>query len=261
MKLVLLTLILILLIIVIIGNLKCNSLMENMVDKSSCVSSLSGVDGFPLDSETIGYHPERWNCQKDNTECQRQKSHNCYTYVLDDLHSDVIEECEDRIQKGQECNNMFHQPGHYYQKKYLGRKGDNIKRNGNDKMNCPKLMQQLKRDNHGVILFEKNLGGQDKCPPGYYMGALTIDPGKMYHFYRRDQWDKCNNKYYWSHKDGGAKATNLDSAGNRITDPATANRKYNKYNYSEVCPYFCVPGNNAVGIANPDTLSDHRLDM
>ena len=119
MKLVLLTLILILLIIVIIGNLKCNSLMENMVDKSSCVSSLSGVDGFPLDSETIGYHPERWNCQKDNTECQRQKSHNCYTYVLDDLHSDVIEECEDRIQKGQECNNMFHQPGHYYQKKYL----------------------------------------------------------------------------------------------------------------------------------------------
>ena len=83
MKLVLLTLILILLIIVIIGNLKCNSLdktielMENMVDKSSCVSSLSGVDGFPLDSETIGYHPERWNCQEDNTECQRQKSHNC----------------------------------------------------------------------------------------------------------------------------------------------------------------------------------------
>ena len=87
---------------------------------------------------------------------------------------------------------------------------------------------------------------------GYYMGALTIDPSNMYHFYRRDQIGK-DGKYYWSHKDGGAKATRLDASNKPITDPAKADRKYEKYNYSEVCPYFCIPENN---ISN--TLSTHR---
>jgi len=208
----------------------------------------------------IHYRPGDWNCP-DN--CQIQHSHNCYTYVLNDLHPEVISECEERKKTdGKDCNDMFHQPGFYHQKYRLGKKISEITPNGGEMMNCARLLGQVKKDNDGIIEFSKpkdghgvpeQWGAQDKCPDGYYMGALTIDPGRMYHFYRRDQWDPHSGKYYWSHKDGGAKATNLDSSGRRITDPNIANRKYSKYNYSEVCPYFCLPQNNV-----KQTRSDHR---
>lgn len=215
-------------------------------------------------SPHIGYHPEKWNCDgekkgtkgkkgTDGDNCDIQHSHNCYTYVLDDQNPDTVDECKDRKGEGEACNDMFHQPGHYYQKCVKGKKNSEIIPNGHENLNCDSLIDQVKRDNKDIILFDQSVDGQKSCPDGYYMGALTVDPGRMYHFYRRDQWSMDQGKYYWSHKDGGAKATNLDASGKQITDPAKANRKYNKYNYSEVCPYFCVPENNL-----RDTLSTHR---
>jgi hypothetical protein len=48
--------------------------------------------------------------------------------------------------------------------------------------------------------------------------ALVIWPGVDYHWYRQDH-DGC-----WSHKPGGAPATNLDNAGLTIATPASCNR-------------------------------------
>ena len=71
------------------------------------------------------------------------------------------------------------------------------------------------------------------CGPNFYKGALAIDKGKMYHFYRQDE------NGMWSHKDGGLGITNLDYSGNKISDP-----KYSDTGrYTEFCSYFCVPKN------------------
>jgi hypothetical protein len=58
--------------------------------------------------------------------------------------------------------------------------------------------------------------------------ALVAAPGYDYHWYRLD------DNGTWSHKIGWAPATNLDNAGNIITDPRTANRGV----YTDFCGFF-----------------------
>jgi hypothetical protein len=63
--------------------------------------------------------------------------------------------------------------------------------------------------------------------------ALVIAPGPEFndfHWYRLDRDD------HWSHKPGGTPATNVDSSGNPITDPRTANRGP----YTVFCGFYCV---------------------
>lgn len=62
---------------------------------------------------------------------------------------------------------------------------------------------------------------------GWYV-ALVIWPNMDYHWYRQDDTG-C-----WSHKAGGTPATDLDAAGNVITDPQTANRGP----YTVFCTYM-----------------------
>ncbi|MCK4795579.1 MAG: hypothetical protein KAV87_68245 [Desulfobacteraceae bacterium] len=74
----------------------------------------------------------------------------------------------------------------------------------------------------------------NRCPSKGHLVALVIRPGDKYtwdyHWYR-----KGRNKY-WSHKPGGGLATNLDNAGNPISDPRTANRG----SYTEFCTFMKV---------------------
>ena len=72
-----------------------------------------------------------------------------------------------------------------------------------------------------------------KCPPKYHKGAMVVDPGNTFHFYRQ------NNDGTWSHKDGGSEITRLDNGGNIITD--VKNIKSSKYR--DFCNYYCVPKN------------------
>lgn len=67
---------------------------------------------------------------------------------------------------------------------------------------------------------------------GWYV-ALVIWPNEDYHWYRQDQ-DGC-----WSHKAGETEATNLDDAGNQITDPQTADRG----DYTTWCTYMTTNAN------------------
>ncbi|HEV2740662.1 MAG TPA: hypothetical protein VGU66_19025 [Candidatus Elarobacter sp.] len=62
---------------------------------------------------------------------------------------------------------------------------------------------------------------------GWYV-ALVIWPLEDYHWYRQDA-DGC-----WSHKTGGAAATNLDNSGNQISDPQTCDRG----EYTTFCTYM-----------------------
>ncbi|MCX6952110.1 MAG: hypothetical protein NTV51_08075 [Verrucomicrobia bacterium] len=62
---------------------------------------------------------------------------------------------------------------------------------------------------------------------GFYV-ALVLWPGTDFHWYRQDKVG-C-----WSHKPGSTPVTNLDNAGNPITDPRTANRG----GYTTFCSYM-----------------------
>ena len=74
----------------------------------------------------------------------------------------------------------------------------------------------------------------NRCPSEGHLVALVIRPGNQYswdyHWYR-----KGRNKY-WSHKMGGSPVTNLDNAGNSISDPRTADRGL----YTEFCTFMKV---------------------
>jgi hypothetical protein len=73
---------------------------------------------------------------------------------------------------------------------------------------------------------------------GYYPVALVMDPGVDYHWYRLD------NNGKWSHKPGWSNATDVDAAGNPITNPEAASRDYSSGggpNYRVFCGYYYVP--------------------
>jgi hypothetical protein len=74
-----------------------------------------------------------------------------------------------------------------------------------------------------------------KCKSNEYKGALVVDPGVDYHYYR------LNDEGYWSHKPGYKPSTHYDASGILVTNPEKANRNYGKLNYKDFCGYFCVP--------------------
>jgi hypothetical protein len=86
----------------------------------------------------------------------------------------------------------------------------------------------------------KAVDGPDGCGENECLVALVVSPGNDYHWYRR------NRDGSWSHKPGGTCVTDRDSAGRRITDPRTAERKVYKRNgqldfeYTEFCGFMCV---------------------
>ena len=86
------------------------------------------------------------------------------------------------------------------------------------KYTCKNMNNRVLADNKHITTtsFSK------KCPKGYYMGALAVNPGKTYHFYRQD------DDGYWSHKNGKYKATRYDASGKLIKNPKQADRIYKR---------------------------------
>jgi hypothetical protein len=93
-------------------------------------------------------------------------------------------------------------------------------------MNCKDVSAGAVADGLTRVNCDEGCG----CKECQHQVALVIWPGVDYHWYRKDRDGK------WSHKPGGTSATNLDSSGNIITDPRTANRG----NYTVFCGCFCV---------------------
>lgn len=181
----------------------------------------------PLSGGEPNYEPDLWN---DNNDIQY--SHNCYSYFLNDINQNLKCLC-----KNGECKYINPQPGHYTRD--IKVKLENT--------TCNIIEARVFEDNPQI--FKINF--DEKCPPDFYKGALTVDPKYQYHFYRQD------SNGYWSHKDGGLPATNKDASENLIYDPKEADKNYPKkkkpVNYSEFCNYYCVPNNN-----NWDTVFSRR---
>lgn len=158
------------------------------------------------------YTAKRWNGNK-----YVRKSHNCYTYFLNKTQKHPVNKCRRRGRK--KCYKP--QPGYHAGHTFI--KNKNI--------TCKAYNKRILADNKSIRKTRKR-----DCPNGYYLGALAVNPGYDYHFYRRDK------NGYWSHKAGPTKATVYDASGKLIKDPKYANRKHGKrLNYKKFCGYYCIP--------------------
>ena len=162
------------------------------------------------------YQPHIWN-NSNNI----KRSHNCYAYFLNDINKQLMNVYdnteEDKIKY------LNPQPGHYC---------GMVKRVILSETTCDNIIERVLCDNDNIKVINSNNDNFD-CGPNYYKGALAVNKGKMYHFYREDE------NGMWSHKDGGRDVTNLDYSGNKIDDPKYSDRGQ----YDEFCSYFCVPRN------------------
>jgi hypothetical protein len=169
-------------------------------------------------------------------------THNCYTYFLNDKNKAVKDRCEELCHKHskkcpskvEQCSNLKPQPGDYYQLLTHGNlnKGDN-------KYTCPMMESRILSDNDMI----KRVTYEQKCPQYYYKGAMVVDPGHTFHFYRQ------NEDGTWSHKPGTLPVSNKDASDKIIYVPHGADRNYNKenkkdgINYVDFCGYYCIPNN------------------
>ena len=164
----------------------------------------------------LPYNPKKWN-----SDLYLKRSHNCYTYFLNKTQKKAVERCK-KIPLRKKCKKP--QPGFY-----AGYPRIKNKR----KYTCKNMNNRVLADNKHITTtsFSK------KCPKGYYMGALAVNPGKTYHFYRQD------DDGYWSHKNGKYKATRYDASGKLIKNPKQADRIYKRrmHRYPDFCNFYCIP--------------------
>lgn len=192
------------------------------------------VSGYEHD-----YDPKKWKHP------YIEGSHNCYTYFLNDQIRAVKERCDELCHKHghncpkkiEQCSNLKPQPGHYNN---LLKKG-NLDM-GHNKYSCPMMEGRITGDNQAI----KKVRFDQKCPKYHYKGAMVVDPGHTYHFYRQ------NGDGTWSHKPGTLPVTNKDADDKVIYVPHNADRNYNKnnkkdgINYVDFCGYYCVPNNKYI---------------
>ena len=160
------------------------------------------------------YEPKKWN-----SNINIKNSHNCYTYMLNDINPFGQEMCK-KYGTNKCRSNSKPIPGHY-----TGNKQHSS--------TCNSVFRGMKMDNPDIY----KTSFDSKCKNGYYKGALVVDPYKTYHFFRQD------NTGYWSQKNGHDDATNLDGNGYLITDPKYAVPTYEISDKYKFCEYFCVPSN------------------
>jgi hypothetical protein len=189
--------------------------LEGFNNSSNNIPTQHSKPLSPLTGYEPTYEPETWN---DNPNIK--KSHNCYSYMLNNQSG-----CLENLCEIGNCKYINPQPGHYSGiTTFVDTK----------KTTCDKLEMRMMSDNPYI----ENSDLKTKCKDGFYKTGLAIDPKKQYHFYRQD------SNGYWSHKDGGRPATNIDASNQLILDPAQSNRNYTKYNYTDWCGYYCVPNQN-----------------
>jgi hypothetical protein len=187
-----------------------------------------------LNSEEPVYNPSKWS------EPYIEGSHNCYTYFLDSIYPDLIKKCEKLCKKNssscpkkiKQCRSLIPQPGDNHLLEQEGHL-----RNKTYKYTCDEMDYKIKNDNPGLKKSELI----KKCPKNHHKGAMVVDPGNTFHFYRQ------NRDGTWSHKPGTLPVTNLDADKEKIYTPYTANRDYTKIgdsdpiNYTNFCGYYCIP--------------------
>ena len=181
------------------------------------------------------YSRKKWNKNK-----MVKRGHNCYTYFLDKISKEVIQDCREKhglskydtkqtrsrkIRKRKPCGKP--QPGYYA----------GMERYPKNETSCEHLHKRIIADNPDIYPVEfngKKLPAQ-MCNDEEYAGALVVHPNKTYHFYRQD------GDGSWSHKPGSLQTTKNDASGKPITNPKYADRTYKNFDYSDFCSFYCIP--------------------
>ena len=148
-----------------------------------------------------------------------RESHNCYSYLLNLKSKAAKKLCVKELKYNDLCRRS--QPG--YAAGFPSLKTKDFK--------CPAIVKRTLADNPNIKPADINT----KCDIDSYKGALVVDPGTDYHYYR------LNDEGYWTHKPGYKPSTAYDASGNLIHNPEKANRNYGRLNYKNFCGYFCVP--------------------
>ena len=181
------------------------SLNENNNNRKKITSK--NIRESKIISPTSGSEPP-FDPQKWNEDEEIQYNHNCYAYLLNTV-------APTRSGKPQ--------PGYFSGFPPLS----------NNDYNCIEFYNRMKKDIPSLYLTSFD----EKCKSGFYKGFLALDPkieDQDYHFYRQDKSGK------WSHKPGRLEAINYDASNKPILNPRKANRKYQHFNYSKPCFFFCL---------------------
>ncbi len=154
-----------------------------------------------------------------NKKWELRESHNCYSYLLNLKSLEAEKLCMKEYKDLNYCRRS--QPG------YAAGYGVMDKKN----LTCPEVMKRTLADNPLI----KPTTFEQPCDMDSYKGALVVDPGNDYHYYR------LNDDGYWTHKAGYKPSSVYDAKGDYIYNPEKASRNYGRLNYSDFCGYFCVP--------------------
>ncbi len=193
-----------------------------------------------LSGSEVEYNPKAWK------DPYIEGSHNCYAYFLDNRKDSIRIKCKEICltnnkqnancpKDNSECQTLIPQPGDYY----LMNKYGNLKKKERV-YTCPNMNEKILSDNPEI----KPVKLMDKCPANHYKGAMVVDRGNTFHFYRQ------NPDASWSHKPGILPVTNIDASGKKIYVPHFADRNYsnvpreNPIKYNDFCGYYCIPRNN-----------------
>jgi len=222
--------------------------------KSNPTGSKSLIGKTALDEP--GFNPERWNKNQ-----AVLRSHNCYEYSLNDFDPIAVNNCEEKLKKNskdkKQCRRWFHIPGYRYHQDNL----HEAVRFNHSAITCEHMLTRVAEDGKGALLWSgpdkqptteygpkagRSWNHNDHCPGGSYMASLVLQPGKRFHFYRRDHGcldPENQGKRCWSHKPGILEATRFDAKGKEIFNLHKADRSYGKHSYTDVCGFYCVPSN------------------
>ena len=172
------------------------------------------------------------------------KSHNCYSYAMGVIDTNLVEKCR-RHSKKNTCRKSFHQPG--------ALNGDRYTLNAQDRRTCPVVEKLMLSD---VPEITKTSFSQS-CPRNTSKIALVVDPGEDYHFYKQD------SDGFWSHKDGSNKVKRYDALKRPIANPQFASRNYrwqnSDLNYEDFCGFYCVPRREEVRLGQGGAMAKARV--
>ncbi|MFJ1654641.1 hypothetical protein ACIOC2_25385 [Streptomyces sp. NPDC088337] len=153
--------------------------------------------------------PEQWSdakarsidCKRMNPDWCRQCTNNCYNYATN-VRTDT-----------------FAQPGRGSGRTFTAIDCD-----------CAHLSRYAFYD--GLVYTP---AADNVCPSEGVLVALVLEPGVDFHWYR------MNSDGFWTHKAGVAPVSDLDDAGQKITDPRSCSR----LKYSQFCSFMNVPEGSA----------------
>lgn len=169
-----------------------------------------------------------------------QNAHNCYAYALDFYDPELTQRCKMLLEQSTDpiadgsfvgarrtrrptCFGLRPKPGR------ASRTHQHLP--FTQRMTCERIREGVLRD----VPAAQRASRDSKCPRHFYKIAFAVDPHRTYHFYRQDA-DGA-----WSHKDAWRPVTRTDAAGQRIRDPADADRNYRHARLRDFCGYLCVP--------------------